>query len=94
MLVSTEIASVTILVSYQKENEMINQIIPFKVFKQEDLYKAIPMISAEERKVMGISAELAFRLIDNRIIVGEEANNASLNAINKIASELRVLRIV
>lgn len=51
MLVTNEIASITISVPYQKGNEIVNQIVPFKVFKQQQHYRAIPLISAEERNI-------------------------------------------
>jgi hypothetical protein len=94
MVITNEIASITILVPYQKGNEIINQIIPFKVFKKQQQFKAIPLISDEERKMTGLSAEISFRFNENRIIPGAETNKISLDAINSIASELRMLRIV
>jgi hypothetical protein len=94
MLVTSEIASITILVPYKKGNETINQIIPFKVFKQQDHYKAIPLIAAAERMITGLSAELSFQFKEYRIVAEAGLNEANLNAINNIASELRMLRIV
>lgn len=93
MLDTNEIASITILVPYQRGNETINQIIPFKVFRLQQHYKAIPLISTEERELTGLSPELSFRLIENRIIPQAKANEASLNAINNIAGELRMLGV-
>lgn len=94
MLVTNEIASITISVPYQKGNEIVNQIVPFKVFKQQQHYRAIPLISAEERNIAGLSTELSFRFTENRIIPEADTNEANLNAINNIAGELRILRIV
>lgn len=94
MLVTNEIASITILVPYQKGNEIVNQIVPFKVFKQQQHYRAIPLISTEERNIAGLSTELSFRFTENRIIPEADTNEANLNAINNIAGELRILRIV
>jgi len=94
MIVTNEIASITILVASKRGNETINQIIPFKVFRQQQHYKAIPLISAEERELIGLSAELSFRFVENRIIPEAKANEATLKAINNIAGELRMLRIV
>ena len=94
MLVTSEIASITILVPYKKGNETINQIIPFKVFKQKDHYKAIPLIAAAERMITGLSAELSFQFKEYRIVAEAGLNEVNLNAINNIASELRMLRIV
>ena len=94
MLNTNEIASITILVPYQIDNETINQIIPFKIFRQQQHYKAIPLITAEERELTGLSAELSFRFMENKIIPEARPNEACLNALNNIASELRILRIV
>ena len=94
MLVTNEIASITILVPYQRGNEIINQIIPFKIFKNQQHYKAVPLISAEERKLAGLSAELSFRFMAHRIVPNADISDANLNAINNIVSELRILRIV
>lgn len=94
MLVTNEIASITILVPRQKNDAVVNQIIPFKIFKHHHDYKAVPLISGEERERTGLSAEISFRFIANRIIPGEKMNEVSLAAINNIASELRILRIV
>ena len=94
MLITNEIASITILLPFQKGKEVVNQIIPFKVFRQEKQYKAIPLITSEERKSAGLSDELSFTFKQNRIIAEPETNEASLMAINNIASELRLLRIV
>jgi hypothetical protein len=94
MLITNEIASITILVACHRGNEITNEIVPFKVFRQQQHYKAIPLISTEERELIGLSAELSFRFIENRIIPEAKANEATLNAINNVASELRMLRIV
>jgi len=94
MFVTNEIASITILVPTQRGNEIINQIIPFKVFREQQHYKAIPLISADERKLAGLPAELSFRFVGHRIIPEAEAYGANLDAIHRIAGELRMLRIV
>ena len=94
MLITNEIASITILLPFQKGNELVNQIIPFKVFRQEEKYKAIPLISLEDRKDTGLSEELCFTLRQNRIVADAETNAAGINAINNIAGELRLLHIV
>lgn len=94
MLVTNEIASITILAPYQRGNEIISQIIPIKIFRKDQHYKAIPLISAEERKLTGLSEEFSFRFIGHRIIPEAKTSESDVNAINNIASELRMLRIV
>lgn len=94
MIVTNEIASVTILVPHQRGNEIINQIIPFKVFRQQQGYKAIPLITAEERMMTGLSAELSFRLMDQKIQPETETTRQNIEAINNIVRELQVLRVV
>lgn len=94
MFNSEEIASITVLVPYHRGNETTHQITPFKLYRQQQLFKAIPLISAEERKLTGLSAELSFRLAENKVISEGDTNEANLGAINRIASELMILRIL
>lgn len=94
MIVTNEIASITILVPYQRGNETINQVIPFKIFRQQQCYKAIPLISPEERILTGLSEELSFKFMDYRILPETKANKETLEAINRIVRELKMLHIV
>lgn len=94
MLITNEIASITILLPYQKGDKTIHQIIPFKVFREQQHYKAIPLISVDEKNSAGLSGELSFCFKNNRVVADAEPTEANLNAINNIASELRILRIV
>jgi hypothetical protein len=93
MLVTNEIASITILITYQKGGDIINQIVPFKVLREQHHYLAIPLITTEESRIFGLSERLSFKFIENRLITEAETKEGDLNAIYKIASELKTLRI-
>lgn len=94
MFTSNEIASITILVPYHKGREIVNQIIPFKVFKDQQQYRAVPLISTEERQLTGLPEQMSFRFNDYKVLAAADTNEGNLEAINNIVRELRMLRIV
>ncbi len=94
MLTSSEIYSISILFPFQKGKAVVEQIVPFKVFREGKQYRAIPLIISAERKTAGLAEELCFTFDQNRIVTVAETNEAGLHAINNIAGELRMLRIV
>ena len=64
---SNEIASITVLVPHHIGTETINQVIPFRVYRQEQNYVAVPFISAAERLTSGLPESLSFALVNNRL---------------------------
>lgn len=94
MTISNEIASITILVPYNKGDETINQIIPFKVYRDQQRFKAIPLITEEERILTGLPAEILFQFVNYTVIPAAETNEENLESINNIVRELKMLRIV
>lgn len=91
-MVLNEIASVTILVPYQKGNETINQIIPLKIYHDQQGYKAIPLISDEEKKIAGLPSVISFELAGNQIIP-DKMNEADMEVIRNIVTELKMLSL-
>lgn len=94
MTISNEIASITILVPYHNGKETINQIIPFKVYEDQKFYKAIPLITIEERKLTGLPAEISFRLLNYKAIPTADTKTENINVIDNIVRELQMLRLV
>lgn len=94
MLITNGIASISVLLPFKNGKDVVNQIIPFKVFRDEKQYKAIPLITSGERKSAGLSEELIFTFHQNSIVAKAATNEAGVNAINNIASELKMLRII
>ena len=94
MTILNEIASITILVPYIKGKELINQIIPFKVYREQQYFKAIPLITSEEQKITGLPAEILFQLNNYTVIPNEGTKEENLESINNIVRELTMLEIV
>lgn len=94
MMVSNEIASITILVSFKQNQEVINKIVPFKVYGHHQYYKAVPLVSSEEREIAGIPEEVLFTFANNTLMASEDLNTERLGMLNNIIRELKILRVV
>lgn len=93
-MVSNEIASITILVSFKQNQEIVNKIVPFKVYSHHQYFKAIPLVSSEEREMAGLPEEVSFTFANNTIMAGEDLNTERLGMLNNIIRELKILRVV
>ena len=88
---SNEIASITVLVPHHIGTETINQVIPFRVYRQEQNYVAVPFISAAERLTSGLPESLSFALVNNRL---SSTQALRPDVLENIVKELRLLHIV
>ena len=93
MIIANEVSSITVLVSYLKGTENTNQIVPFKVYKEDSRYKAIPLINNEERKLTGLPAEIFFQFINKTIVPGKETTDKGIEVLNNIVQELRMQKV-
>lgn len=91
-MITTEQASITILVSYPKGKEIAHQIVPFKVYKDNNSYTAIPMINGDERKQTGLPEELNFSFRNQTIVPGKASFEGSQQVLENIVKELKLLR--
>lgn len=90
-----EIANITVLVPYYRTAELVtNEIVPFRVFKEKDNFKAIPLIPKEERRLAGLPEEMNFGYADHSIISSKELAVEANNAVKKIIIELRMQRLM
>lgn len=94
MIVSSEIASITILMPVKKDNEIINKIIPFKVYCHQQQYKAVPLVSPEDKAMTGLPDEVLFTFANNTIMAGDNLDNERLGIVNNIIRELKMLRVI
>jgi hypothetical protein len=94
MIVSSEIASITILMRVKHDNEIINKIIPFKVYRHQQQYKAVPLVSPEDKAMTNLPDEVVFTFADNTIMAGEDLDNERLGIVSNIIRELKILRVV
>jgi hypothetical protein len=91
MNTTRDIASITVLVTYPHNNELLNDIIYFKVYEHEGQYIAIPLVGDAHRRKMNLPERLAFQVVQNRILSGNIQNH---DVVSNIVSELRMLQIV
>lgn len=84
-----EISMITIPVAHFRQLDVItHEDVSFRVFREDDWFKAVPQISGDERKTTGIPPELVF-VYQHRVV--QAANNMeedSLNVIKNIILEL------
>ena len=88
---SNAIASITVLVHSLKGIETVNHVVPFRVYRQKEMFIAVPFINHNERQTAGLPETLSFEFINNRIVPGKEGN---IDVLNNIVKELKLLHIV
>ena len=93
MIARNELTSITVLVSYLNGTEIANQIVPFKVFKENRLYRAIPLINNEERKLTELPEEIYFEFNNHTIIPGKAITDKGLEVLENIVQELKMQKI-
>jgi hypothetical protein len=93
--IANEICLVTIPVAHFREFDTITrEEVSFRVFRQDDWFKALPQMTAEQRKVTGIPAELIFVYWDYVILAANNMEEEAMNVIKSIIVELEVLEHV
>lgn len=90
-----EIASITVLVSNRTSDTVTSQdIIPFRVYQDEQRFTAIPLINDEERKRTFLPNEVHFDLIDQRFVPGKDMQGNVLDVISNIIQELKMQKLL
>jgi hypothetical protein len=91
MSTSNNFSSVSVLVTYQKDNNTVTkEIVPFRVYQEGHRYKAIPLIAAEQRKFSQLPSELLFELGNKGIICPANTDESNKSVIMDIVQELRI----
>ena len=88
---SNEIASISILIADHTSTRVVNRVIPFRVYKQEQTFIAVPFIGASERNDAGLPESISFEMQNNRIV---RTGTLHEDIINNIVKELKLLHIV
>lgn len=88
MITPKEIASITVLVPGQQSTN--HQIIPFRVYQQQQLYRAIALITNEEIRLAGLPEELVFSFDNNTIVPGKHTKQQHFEVIRNIVQELKI----
>jgi hypothetical protein len=88
MALIPEIPLITVPISHYRPHGIVSrEDIDFKIYRELNRIKAIPLISEEERLITGLPKELFF-VYANRCITADDMEEESLNAIKQIILEL------
>jgi len=85
-----DVASISVLIKYTHNNQINNDIVPFKVYEQDGSFIAIPYISEEDRTKMQLPEQIRFKMISNKIVAITESHR---EVILSLATEIRLLQM-
>jgi hypothetical protein len=90
MNVNGEVITVSILVEWATARE----IIPFSVYREEEQYRAVPMIVEAQRKKAGLPEVICFDFIDHYIVPEKSRSEKTLDVIKSLLRELMVQELI
>ena len=79
---------------YRMDDSVTNETVQFRVSRQDNKFKAIPLISKEERLITGLPERLEFIYISPCIASANDMEEESLDAIKEIILELEVQELL
>lgn len=95
MTMTNEVSFVTIPVAHFRPFDVItNEDISFRIFREDNWFKAVPQTSAEECKISGLPEELVFVYANHVVLVANNMEEEAMNVIKNIILELEVQDIV
>jgi len=95
MTITHEISLVTIPVAHFRDFGLItHEHVSFRIFQEGDWFKAVPQLSADERKVTSLPAELVFVYWNHVVLASNETEEEVMDVIKNIILELEVLDLV
>lgn len=95
MRITHEISLVTIPVAHFRDFDLItHEEVSFRIFKEGDWFKAVPLVSTEERKATGIPSELLFVYWDHVVLAANNSEEETMDVIKTIILELEVQGLV
>ena len=95
MISIDEIPLITVPVTHYRENGVAKgEDVDFKIYREDNRFKAIPLMSKEERLTTGLPEELVFVYASHCITAANDMEEESLNAIKQIILELEVQELL
>jgi hypothetical protein len=95
MTISKELSSITIPVAhYRLYNEITEENVSFTIYQENEWFKAVPVLSMEERLATGLPEELLFLYINYCIADANDMEDDALAVIKKIILELEVQELI
>ena len=81
---------VTVEVPYRSAGGVLhNKKVDFEVVREDGLYKAIPQLDENERRLANLPPELCYRLEEGRIESERDNKDGNLHVIKSIVEGLR-----
>ena len=65
-----------------------NRIVPFKVFKEDQQYRAVPLLIESERMHIGLQEVISFGFVNHCIIAERSMSEDTLEVINNLIQEM------
>jgi hypothetical protein len=91
MTITNEVSHVTIPVAHFRPfNVITNEDVSFRIFRDEDWFKAVPQTSAEEYRLSGLPAELIFGYANRVVLAANNTDEEAMKVIKKIILALEV----
>lgn len=93
--ITHELSGVSIAVAHFRDFDVItHEDVPFRIYRENDWFKAVPQISAAQRIHTGIPEELVFVYWNHVVLAANDTEEEAMNVIKNIVLELEVLGIV
>ena len=95
MIIQKELTSVTIPVDHFRSYDLITEEpVSFTIFQENEWFRAVPLLSKEERKATGLPEELLFIYVNYCIAQANNMEEESLKVIKEIVLELEERELI
>jgi len=95
LAITHELTFVTVSVAYFGDFDVItHENVTFRIYQENDWFKAVPQISAAQRTAIGIPGELVFVYWNRVVLAANNTEEETMNVIKNIILELEVLELV
>lgn len=95
MIITKELASLTIPVDhYWSYNVVTEEPVTFTVFHENERFRAVPLMSKEERNTTGLPEELLFVYLNYCIAEANDMEEETLKVIKELILELKVQELI
>lgn len=95
MVTTNEISIISVPIVHYRENHILTEEeVDFKICRDQNRFRATPLLSKEERATTGLPEELRFVYAVRCIVDANDMEEESLNAIKKIIQELEVKELL
>lgn len=91
MITVNEIPIITVQIMHYRQNgTTAGEDVDFKIYREDNQLKAIPLMSKEERLTTQLPEELVFVYVDHCITKANNTGEESLDAIKQIIQEMEM----